>query len=251
MKGAKISFINQNVFLGRPRWRGETPEDFPLPVLLRSGSAPDKRSHSITLFDTCFDFPRTDHLKLKCLCEPTTRSKCRFWWENSASKMGRGPEAVVAVAAVGLVSAVLAAGISKRSRKCRRQSKQKGSGDEPKTEWEAPFNELFGEEKRMTVVVEAIGESHAAERAAAADRETVEALLSLLGLVLSVWATTCFLAVALATGSFLLLAGSVGVGYFLAAPAAVGVRDHWGRALDEALDDSIRTTGAPWDLAVI
>lgn len=157
----------------------------------------------------------------------------------------------MAVVAVGAVSAVLAAGICRRSRKGRRQNKQKGRGDVPKTEWEAPFKELFGEEKRMTLVVEAIGESHAAVRAAAADREIVEALLSLLGLVLSVWATTCFLAVALATGSFLLLAGSVGMGYFLAAPAAVGVRTHWGQALDEALDDSIRTTGAPWDLAVI
>jgi hypothetical protein len=167
----------------------------------------------------------------------------------------------MAVMAVGLVSAVVGASLSRR-RSCkgkggRRQSKQqKMSGDEPKAAVsafaEAPFKELFGGEKRMTIVFEAIGEPYAAERAAAADRETVEAVLSLLSLVLSVCATTCFLAVALATGSFLLLAGAMAVGYFLAAPAAVGARTHWGRALDEALDDSIRTTtGAPWDLAVI
>lgn len=166
--------------------------------------------------------------------------------------MARSPEAVAAAVAVGLVASALGAGFRKRSRKSRSKSKQQKSGDEPKTEPEQLLKELFGDGKRVTVIVEAVGEyNNAAARAAAADRETVSALLCILGLLLSVFATTCFLAVALATGSFLLLAGSVGVAYYLAVPAAVGVRKHWGRALDEALDDSIRTTGAPWDLAVI
>jgi hypothetical protein len=75
--------------------------------------------------------------------------------------------------------------------------------------------------------------------------------MQLLGLVVSAFAATCFLALAIATGSFLFIAGAWAVAYFLATPAAIAVRQHWGRALDEALDDSIRTTGAPWDLAVI
>lgn len=164
--------------------------------------------------------------------------------------MARSPEAVAAAVAVGLVSAAIGTGLKKRSRNGTSKKRQQRSGGEPK-ETDMLLKELFGDGKRMTVVVEAVGEIHHADANAAADWETFSALLQLLGLVLSAFAATCFMAVALATGSFLLIAGAWGVAYFLAAPAAVAVRQHWGRALDEALTDSIRTTGAPWDLAVI
>jgi Flp pilus assembly protein TadB len=170
--------------------------------------------------------------------------------EKGRESMARSPEAVVAAVAIGVVSAALGAGLQKRSSKRKSKKRQQRSGDEPR-ETDMLLKELFGDGKRMTVVVEAVGEINHADANAAADWETFSALMQLLGLVLSACSATCFLVVAIATGSFLLIAGAWGVAYFLAAPAAVAVRRHWGRALDEALDDSIKTTSAPWDLAVI
>jgi hypothetical protein len=112
-------------------------------------------------------------------------------------------------------------------------------------------DKLFGDAKGSKLAINVYTECTSAADAAAADRKTQSALLQLLALILAACACTCFMAVGVATGSFLLCFCSMGVAYFIAVPAAVGVRKHWGEALDQALDESIKTTGLPWDLAVI
>ena len=154
-------------------------------------------------------------------------------------------EAILAAAAVGLVSAAVGTGLKRRRARSKKR-RQKARTMQPAASCDL-VEKLFGDGKQTKLVINV----HARSDPAAADLETASALLQLLALVLSAFATTCFLAVAVATGSFLLLFGSVGVAYCIVAPAAVGVRRHWGRALDEALDESIKTTGVPWDLAVI
>lgn len=160
--------------------------------------------------------------------------------------MARSREAILAAAAVSLVSAAVGEGLKRRSsrNKKRRQT-------ESRSDPEVLVDKLFGDAKVSKLAINVYTECSRAADAAAADRKTQSALLQLLALILAAFACACFMAVGVATGSFLLCFGSMGVAYFIAAPAAVGVRKHWGQALDEALDESIKTTGLPWDLAVI
>lgn len=171
----------------------------------------------------------------------------------------RGPGGVPATMARSVAHNVLAASaiiicttvVGKGLKRCLRNGKRNQRKEGVPQEAEVLLHKLFGEENSMCVMVEAISDSETPSDSAAADWETFRALKVLFALVLAAFATICFAVCAISSGDVALLAAAALVARFLVTPAAVEVRKHWGRALDEALDESIKTTGVPWDLAVI
>lgn len=150
--------------------------------------------------------------------------------------------AVLSAVALAVMSA---AAVKQAKKRGSRKQAKKTAPAKTDAEPEMLLAKLFGEDKVMRITVEVQADS------AAADRETHRALRQVLALVLAVFAATCFMCCAVASGSFVLVLASLSVARWIAAPAACSVRKYWGRALDEALDESIKTTGMPWDLAII
>jgi len=169
--------------------------------------------------------------------------------------------AVLSALAIAMATATVAKGLKQRKgskkSKRRQQLSRERTGDCVNATETAPsdpevlLSKLFGDKGRMCITVDAGAHDCDSSSNTAADEETFSALMHLLVLVLSVAATICCFSYAVTVGSFVLAAGSVPIGSYIAAPAATAVRKFWGRSLDDALDESINTTAVPWDLAVI